>query len=181
MGPLIEANQNSLQRGLTRNSSLMNGSLILEEVIREHMDKRLPLYIAFLDAKSAFDVVFHNSLMRKLFHIGVDGADRMLVNSMHQGAQSVVKWEGAVSDRFEVKQGVRQGGILSTDLYKVYGNGLLDKLVLSGEGCHIGEVCCVAPTVADDLAVAASSLSSLQKIVSSSVDQSDGKVPVAAC
>ena len=123
MGPLIEANQNSLQRGFTRNSSPMNGSLILEEVIREHKDKRLPLYIAFLDAKSAFDVVFHNSLMRKLFHIGVDGADWMLVNSMHQGAQSVVKWEGAVSDRFEVKQGVRQGGILSTDLYKVYGMG----------------------------------------------------------
>ena len=47
----------------------MNGSLILEEVIREHKDKRLPLYIAFLDAKSAFDVVCHNSLMRKLFHI----------------------------------------------------------------------------------------------------------------
>ena len=34
----------------------MNDSLILEEVIREHKDKRLPLYIAFLDAKSAFDV-----------------------------------------------------------------------------------------------------------------------------
>ena len=69
--PLIEANQNSLQL----NSSPMNGFLILKEVIREHKDKLLSLYIAFLDAKSAFDVVCHNSLMRELFHIGVDGVD----------------------------------------------------------------------------------------------------------
>ena len=57
-------------------------------------------------------------------------------------------------------QGVRQGGILSTDLYKVYGNG------------HTGEICCVAPTCADDLAAATSSLTALQRIVFNSVDYS---------
>ena len=72
--------------------------------------------------------------------------------------------------KFQVWQGVRLGGILSTDLYKVYGNGFLDKLTVSGEGCHIGKISCVAPTVTDDLAVTASSPPALQKIVSSSVD-----------
>ena len=67
--------------------------------------------------------------MRKLFHIGVDGVDWSLIHSLHESAESVVKWEGAVSETFQVWQGVRQGGILSTDLYKVYGNGLLDKSV----------------------------------------------------
>lgn len=167
---LIDTNQNVLQRGFTKNSSPMNGSLILEEVIREHKDKRLPLYVAFLDAKSAFDVVSHNSLMRKLYHIGVEGVNWSLIHSLHEGAESVVKWEGAVSEKFQVRQGVRQSGLLSTDLYKVYGNGLLDKLTASGDGCHIGNINCVAPTVADDLAVTASSLTALQRIVSSSVD-----------
>ena len=110
--------------------------------------------------------------MRKLFHIGVEGVDWSLIHSLHEGAESAVKWEGAVSGKFQVRQGIRQGGILSTDLYKVYGNGLLDKLTVSGEGCHIGEISCVAPTVADDLAVTASSLPALQKIVSSSADYS---------
>ena len=36
--PVIEAQQNNLQRGFTRNSSPMNCSLILEETIREHKD-----------------------------------------------------------------------------------------------------------------------------------------------
>ena len=84
----------------------------------------------------------------------------------------MIKWEGAVSKKFQVWQGVRQGGILSTDLYKVYRNGLLDKLTMSGEGCHIREISCVAPTVPDDLAVTASSPPALQKIVSSSVGYS---------
>ena len=79
---------------------------------------------------------------------------------------------GAVTEQFDVGQGVRQGGILSTDLYKVYGNGLLDRHTTSGLGCHIGEICCVAPTCADDLAAATSSLTALQKIVFNSVDYS---------
>ena len=114
--PLIEEVQSNLQRGFTRHSSPMNCSLILEEVIREYKDQRKPLYIAFLDVKSAFDVVSHDSLLRKLFHIGVEGTNWTLIHSLHQGAKSVIKWKGSYLETFEVHQGVRQGGVLSTDL-----------------------------------------------------------------
>ena len=107
---IINANQSALQRGLTKNLSHMNCSLILEEAICEQCDKRKPLYIAFLDAKSAFDVVNHDSLLRKLYHIGIDGATWLLIQSLHDGGTTAVKWEGAVSDIFHIKQGVRQGG-----------------------------------------------------------------------
>ena len=53
-------------------------SLILEEAIRKQRDKRKPLYFAFLDAKSAFDLVNHDSPLRKLYHIGIDGATWLL-------------------------------------------------------------------------------------------------------
>ena len=114
-----------------------------------------PIYIAFLDAKSAFDVVSHDSLLRKLFHAGVKGVSWSLIHSLHAEAESVVKWNGAYSDVFKVDQGVRQGGILSTDLYKLYDNGLFDRLQLTGVGCHIGEISCVVPGCADDAAVLA--------------------------
>ncbi|MCG7868271.1 MAG: reverse transcriptase family protein, partial [Candidatus Thiodiazotropha taylori] len=81
--PTVEQHQNNLQRGFTPNSSPMNCSLILEEVIRETKDLRKPLYIAFLDVKAAFDVVSHASLLRKLFHIGIDGQEWSLIHSMH--------------------------------------------------------------------------------------------------
>ncbi|MEW8546756.1 MAG: reverse transcriptase domain-containing protein, partial [Candidatus Thiodiazotropha sp.] len=170
--PSVEMHQNKLQRGFTQNSSPMNCSLILEEIIRESKDRKQPLYIAFLDVKAAFDVVSHNSLLRKLFHIGIEGKEWSLIHSLHSGAESVVKWDGDTSGSFKVQQGVRQGGILSTDLYKLYGNGLLDRLTDMGLGFHLGEICCVAPTAADDMAIAASSLHELQRLITTSVDYS---------
>ena len=56
-------------------------------------------------------------------------------------------------------QGVKQGGVLSTDLYKVYNNGSLDRLAVTKGGFHIGEICCVAPTCADDISPMSDELS----------------------
>ena len=108
---MIEAQQNSLQRGFTKHSSPMNCSLIVEETIREYKDLRKPVYIEFLGAKSAFDVVSHDSLLRKLFHAGVEGVSWSLVHSLHAETESVVKWNGAYSEVFKVEQGVRQGSL----------------------------------------------------------------------
>ena len=136
----------------------------MEEAIREYKDLRKPLYVAFLDVKSAFDVVSHESLMRKLFHTGIEGAEWMLIRSLHQTAESVIKWDGHYSEAFEIRQGVRQRGILSTDLYKVYGNNLLDRLKIPVIGCHIGEICCVAPICADDMAILADGRDTMQSL-----------------
>jgi hypothetical protein len=48
-------------------------ALILYECILETLNKKIPIYVAFLDAKAAFDVVGHTSLYRKLFLSGVRG------------------------------------------------------------------------------------------------------------
>ena len=142
------------------------------------------LYIAFLDAKAAFDVVSHQSLMRKLFNIGVEGNLWTLVNSLHQDAKSAVKWQGDISKhlrhdiwgyiskKFQVEQGVRQGGILSTDLYKVYSNSLLDRLSTNKDATRIGPVICVAPACADDVAIGADSPDIMQSLLDIGVDNS---------
>ena len=171
--PIIAKNQNNLQRGFTKGSSPMNCSLILEESIRENKDNNLPTYIAFLDAKSAFDVVNHASLMRKLFHMGVDGQAWNLIDSIHTRAETMVKWGGQFSDKFAILQGVRQGGILSTDMYKVYNNKLLDRLESTLLGVRIGGINCVAPTCADDTTVVTKERSPLQTLLGISDDYSN--------
>ena len=171
--PIIAKNHNNLQRGFTEGSSPMNCSLILEESIRENKDNNLPTYIAFLDAKSAFDGVNHASLMRKLFHMGVDGQAWNLIDSIHTRAETMVKWGGQFSDKFAILQGVRQGGILSTDMYKVYNNKLLDRLESTLLGIRIGGINCVAPTCADDTTVVTKERSPLQTLLGISDDYSN--------
>ena len=57
-----------------------------------------------------------------------------------------------MSDPFQVRQGVRQDGILSTVHYKLFNNDLLHMLQDSGLGASIGCFYCGAPTCADDVA-----------------------------
>ena len=93
----------------------------------------------------------HESLFRKLYNAGIDGNLWNIIYSLHSNAVSAVKWEGGMSQTFQVQQGVRQGGILSADLYKLYVNDLLDRMLDSGIGGHIGDIPCNAPTCADDM------------------------------
>lgn len=73
-----------------------------------------------------------------------------------------VNWNGVKSDSFRMHQGVRQGGVLSPELFSVYLDGLLEALRGSGMGFYMGKtfVGCVA--YADDLVLLSSSLTGLQ-------------------
>jgi hypothetical protein len=51
---------------------------------------------------------------------------------------SQVKWNGYTSKHFNIKQGVRQAGVLSTHLYKLYINDLSLELEKRGLGLTIG-------------------------------------------
>jgi hypothetical protein len=72
----------------------------------------------YLDTKTGFDVVYHNSLLRKLYHMGIGGELWNILYSFYEDTLSVVKWMGRASNEFTIEQGVRQGGILSAILYK---------------------------------------------------------------
>ena len=56
--------------------------------------------------------------------------------------------------------------------FKVYGNSQLDRMTTSGQGCYIGEVCCAAPTYADDMVVLTDDKVSLQSLLNIAVETS---------
>lgn len=123
---VLDVQQNSLQRGFTKNVSPTNAALLLTEAINEARDQGNLLFAAFIDASKAFDVVWHNSLLCKLYESGITGCSWQLVHQWYQNLESKVKWENQLSCSFREEQGVRQGGILSPLLYKAFINPLLD-------------------------------------------------------
>lgn len=102
--------QNRAQRGFTRGSSPLNAALPVEEMYREMKDLKLEFDLILLDAKSAFDVVVHEHLLRRIYQAGIDNTHWSLISSMYSNAKSAVKWNGQISESFPVDQGVRQGG-----------------------------------------------------------------------
>lgn len=125
----------------------------------------MPTYIAFLDSKAAFDVVIHANLIRRLFQTGFTYQSILMIESLYDNATSCVKWKGQFSEKFKIEQGVRQGGAMSADLYKVYVNPLLDSLANIGLGGHIGNIYCCAPTCADDVALISNNPVELQMMI----------------
>ncbi|CAC5408163.1 unnamed protein product [Mytilus coruscus] len=70
---------------------------------------------------------------------------------MYNDLTSRVNWKGQHSNSFPVQQGVRQGGILSTHLYKIYIEDLLRQLEDSNIGLYLGTNYAGCPTCADDI------------------------------
>ena len=103
--PKWDQQQCPLQRGFTKNSAPLNVAFILEEARREALDIGKLLTVVLLDAKSAFDVVVHNNLLKKLYHLGIQDKHWTLIKSLHTNASSAIKFNGLVSENFNILQG----------------------------------------------------------------------------
>jgi hypothetical protein len=124
--PIAKDGQSNMQFGFTDGLSPNMAALILSEVCSNITAKDI-LFITTLDSQKAFDVVNHQILMDKLYHlVNLEFWD--VIVDLYQGLTSTVKWNGGISLSFSINQGVRQGGVLSTHLYKKYINELLNDL-----------------------------------------------------
>ena len=89
-----------------------------------------------------------------------------IIMSWYDGLFCRVQWDGHFSEWFHVSAGVRQGGVLSPDLYNIYVNDLICILESSGVGCFVLERFAAALMYADDIAILAPSIKGLQKLLS---------------
>ena len=163
--PRISKNfeQSSQQFGFTKGLSPVMSALIVSEARAEaKMDSCAPLFLMTLDSQKAFDVVNHVILLDNLYETGIHPSLWTIVKDLYSGLSSKVKWMGDLSESFIVRQGVRQGAILSPFLYKTYLNPCLEELEQQRLGLCIGGVYCGCPTCADDVALIARCENELQ-------------------
>jgi hypothetical protein len=70
--------------------------------------------IGISDVQSAFDVVQHKIRLDKLIDQPIHPTLWLIIKDLYSGLTNKVKWDGELSESFDILQGVRQGGILST-------------------------------------------------------------------
>ena len=143
--------QSDHQFGFTSGLSPVMAGLLVSEAKAEAIQNRHPLFLATLDSQKAFDVVHHKILLDKLSETNIHKDIWIIIKNLYSGIASKVKWLGECSDSFPVNQGVKQGGILSTHLYKTYIDPLLNVLKSKRLGFYLGTVYLCDPTIADDV------------------------------
>ena len=150
----------------------MAGLLVSEAKAEAQHTGTKGLYLATLDSQRDFDVVHHTILFDKLSAKGVHKDIWLIVKNLYQGLSSKVKWINGCSDSFPIQQGVRQGGILSTCLYKTFIDDLLHILENKRLGFKIGTVFVGSPACCDDIAFVTKSRDELQLMFNEGKDYS---------
>jgi hypothetical protein len=145
-----------LQYGFTENKAPAMAALCVTEAIAQVTAKD-PLIIITLDVEKAFDTVDHKILLEKLYRTSIPLPLWAAVSSIYEAPREHVVLSSFDSRKYEVRQGVRQGGVLSTHLYKLYLHELLVQLQRHAEGLYLGPYFLGSPTCADDLLLMARS------------------------
>ena len=162
--PILK-DQHHLQFGFTKGLSPIMATLILTEAIAEATLNKQNLYVCSLDARKAFDVVAHATLKHKLYHTGIRKASWRVIDALYTDSKECIKWRGGYSRCYNVKQGVKQGALGSTDYYKIYANDLPHSLERANLGMCIGTTFVGTPICADDTMLISTNAFELQAMM----------------
>ena len=156
---------NDLQGGFREGMGCLMTSFLFRECNNYAIENNSKLYTCFLDVRQAFDRVWHDALMVKLFNTNIDIPLFKAIMNLYQDMESRVKSNGYTSDWFPIQQGTRQGGVISPQLYIIFINDLMNNLVNSPYGFNAYDINCTCPTSADDMVLLSLSKSSLQELM----------------
>lgn len=128
---------------------------LLQETVAHHRQLGSTVYVVLLDVAKAFDSVWSDGLLYKLYNIGVEGRFWRIIKSCYEDFRCNVLVNNARSSELKVKRGVHQGAPLSMRLFQVYNNDLLTELTQLKGSVAIADIKTGNPAFADDLAIVA--------------------------
>ena len=149
------------QFGFQKNSSTTICSWTVKETINYYLNRDTPVFACFLDMTKAFDLVNYSKLFDKLKD-RVSPIFLRLLCYIYLNQTCNVTWDNSNSFLFNVKNGVKQGAILSPTLFSIYIDELFLLLKLSGYGCLINHYYYGAISYADDIVLLCPSREGLQ-------------------
>ena len=151
------------QSGFTPGRSTIDRISTLSTIIQTRREFQQPLWIAYIDLKAAFDSVDREALWLLLRHLGLPLKIVSLMKALYTDTLSCVRTDGATSDWFCIKSGVRQGCILAPDLFATPMDWVLERTVHQGfAGVDLGDENFTDLDYADDISLFAVMLEILQ-------------------
>ena len=155
---------NPRQFGYASGTSTTHSCLILKEIVKNYCRGKGKTYACFVDLSRAFDCVNHFKLGIKLLNRQIPSDIIKILLNYLRSQSARLHWGKSVGDYYMIEQGVRQGGILSAFLFKLYLDDLLNEVTLMNEGCKLGLSRVNILAYADDIVLISNSKSSLNNI-----------------
>ena len=115
-----------LQFGFSEGVGCIEASFTILETINHMPERGSKVFGCFPDVRKAFDTVWIDGLLFKLFSdLGINGRMWLALKDLYTDIKECVLFAGSLSREFNISQGTGQGRLLAPFMYKVYINGLL--------------------------------------------------------
>ena len=111
---------NPWQNGFKQGSRTTDNLFIFNAILDKYKALKRPLYVCYVDFKSAFDYINRHALLFKLMTQGFTGKIFTIMRNLFSKAKSMVKWNSEVGELFNNVCGVLQGGTISPTLFNAY-------------------------------------------------------------
>ena len=154
-----------LQYGYQKLSSTVMCTWTATNIIGHFNRAGNDVFGALLDCSKAFDMVEWVKLFEELIKREVSGVFLRILLFIYEKQSCDVNWNGRLSFRFGVKNGVRQGAVSSPILFGLYIDKLIKILRRSGIGCTIGQHYYGVLVYADDIILLCPSRMGLQAMI----------------
>ena len=139
-----------LQFGFREGVGCIEASFTILETINHMLERGSKVFSCFLDVRKAFDTVWIDGLLYKLFNdLGIKGRMWLAIKDLCTDVKAQVLYSGELSREFDVSQGTGQGRIFAPFMYKVYINSLLLKLSNHCYAISINSLSLPGPSFAD--------------------------------
>ena len=153
------------QNGFRRGRSCTDHLFVVTSIIRNRLSTNQNTFVALVDFEKAFDWVKRSLLYYRLLEYNIDGKIYKAINALYSNNEAYVRLGTQNTDWFAVPNGVRQGDPLSTTLFNIYINSLVDHLKLLGIGIQINDELVCILLYADDIILLAPSEGELQTLI----------------
>ena len=149
------------QCGFVEGKGTSNAIFMLRMIAERMIEKQRDIYLCFIDYEKAFDRVKHTHLIQMLEDINIDKNDLNIIRKLYWSQKACVRVNGEVTEYQEIRRGVRQGCVLSPDLFSLYGEMIM-RNIKDCEGIRIGGQNINNIRFADDTVLVADSEEKLQ-------------------
>ena len=131
-----------VQSGFRSERSTNDNLVRLETFIRDAFVKKEHVVAVFFDLEKAYDTTWKYGILRDLHEFGVKGRLANFVESFLANRSIQVRVGSTLSDTFGLSQGVPQGSILSTTLFNIKINSIMNCLDPKTDGSlYVDDFC----------------------------------------
>jgi len=160
----LDWNQTGEQAGFRRSYKTTDHIHTLNQLLEKAKEYKLEVHLVFIDFRKAFDTIKQGKIWEALLKQAVDNKVIRILRKMYNRAKAYVKLENKGAE-FRVRNGVKQGDQLSSNIFNSVLEEIFKKLDWSEKGIKVDERYLNNLRFADDIVLISSNSSEIQEML----------------